>query len=149
MQHRNEVLDAQQIELVGRCHLVASLAQGQVETADPTRVDDVDLIAWKWGGRWRPIQLKAAADRTWSWRRKYERFPDLLMAHVWGCAGDERRIFVLTVSDAHAVGDHMGYSSTLPWRDGRYDATRVDAELEAALLPFELRAPEDWSRWFS
>jgi len=82
-------LDAQTVEIVGRNLLVSLLARDGLEVARPERDRGVDLIAYldldEESGRFAacPIQMKAATSRSFSLMRKYEKFPQLLLAYIW------------------------------------------------------------------
>ena len=82
-------LDSQAVEILGRNALVNSLLAAGIEVARPERDHGIDLLAYLdtdiESGRFSavPIQMKASRGGTFSLSRKYERFPDLVMAYVW------------------------------------------------------------------
>src|SRR5688500_865685 len=84
------VMDTQTIELVGRNQLTAELLRAGLEVALPLRDRGIDLIAYADTGAdvatftAVPIQMKVASERSFSINRKYEKFPNLLHAYVWG-----------------------------------------------------------------
>lgn len=75
--------------------LVNDLLRSGVEVATPVRDRGVDLIAYvdldEQIGRFAavPIQIKAATRRSFSIDQKYAKFPDLLLAFVWGVGQQE------------------------------------------------------------
>lgn len=81
--------DSQQVELLGRNRLIDELLRDNLEVAMPIRDRGIDLIASADSGEdvttysARPIQMKASWTRGFGLYRKYEKFPDLLIAYVW------------------------------------------------------------------
>lgn len=81
--------DSQQVELLGRNRLIDELLRDNLEIALPIRDRGIDLIAYADSGEdvtvysARPIQMKASWTRGFGLYRKYEKFPDLLIAYVW------------------------------------------------------------------
>lgn len=144
------MLDSQQVELIGRNLLVAQLLADGVEVAAPQRDRGIDLIAYldtddARGFVARPIQLKAASAASFVVDRKYERFPSLLLAYVWGVARPlESRTYCLEQHQAVQVADQMGWTTTASWRRGAYSTSKPSQELVALLQPF-LMQPGDWT----
>jgi len=115
-------MDTQTIELLGRHRLASELLQAGLEVASPSRDRGVDLIAYadidKQVGRFlaRPIQMKAASQRSFGIWKKYLKIHDLVFAFVWhldGAATPET--YALTCAEAIAVGDAMGWTCTASW----------------------------------
>jgi len=83
-------MDSQTIELVGRSQLTSELLRAGLEVALPLRDRGIDLVAYADTGDGVtaftavPIQMKAASERSFSIDRKYDKFPNLLHAYVWG-----------------------------------------------------------------
>jgi len=128
--------DSRLVELIGRNFLTAELLKAGLEVATPARDRGVDLIAYAdldgGGGRFRarPIQLKAALHRSFSLDRKYEKFPDLLLAYVWDLHDlPNSHCYVMSYRQAVEIGDKMGYTATASWRTGKYTTTRPSRRL--------------------
>ena len=140
-------MNTQIVELIGRNYLVGELLKAGFEVASPLRDRGVDLIAYmdidedidQFVGI--PIQLKAASKRTFSIHRKYNKFPNLIMAYVWDIASTDLQptIYALTQQEAVAVGDAMEYTKTASWLvGGSYDQTRPSRKLIELLKPYEM-----------
>lgn len=144
-------MDTQIIELLGRNTLVNALLRAGFEVAQPARDRGVDLIAYldvddaieQFVGV--PIQLKAASQRSFNISKKYNKFPNLIMAYVWDLMRDtESPIYALTQQEAVAVGDTMGYTQTPSWQDkGHYSITSPPKKLIACLEPYRMNS-EKW-----
>ena len=145
------MIDAQAIELVGRSQLTSELLRAGIEVASPLRDRGIDLIAYVDTGDGVtaftavPIQMKAASARSFSINRKYDKFPNLLHAYVWGIQASEcLATYALTQREAVEVGEAMGYTATDSWRiSGLYSTTKPSAKLIALLEPY-LMTPEKW-----
>lgn len=144
--------NSQIVELIGRNYLVSELLKAGFEVASPLRDRGVDLIAYmdidedidRFVGI--PIQLKAASKRSFSINRKYNKFPNLIMAYVWDLASTEYQptIYALTQAEAVAVGDLMGYTNTNSWKvKGSYEQTQPSKRLIEYLQPFQM-TPISW-----
>lgn len=144
-------MDSQAIELVGRNQLTAELLRAGLEVALPLRDRGIDLIAYVDMGDGItaftavPIQMKAASERSFSINRKYDKFPNLLHAYVWGIQMAEcLATYALTQSEAVAVGTAMDYTDTDSWRlDGSYSTTRPSKKLLGLLEGYRM-TPEKW-----
>jgi len=85
--------DSQRVELLGRNRLIAELLRDNLEVALPVRDRGIDLIAYADLSEnvttyvARPIQMKAAWTQGFGIDRKYEKFPDLVIAYVWHLKG--------------------------------------------------------------
>ena len=96
-------LDTQQVELIGRNLLIAALMADGLEVAVPQRDRGVDLVVYAdldESQRFiaRPIQLKAASKRAFGYDQKYDRFPDLLLVHVWNVVADPSQVEMFCLS---------------------------------------------------
>ncbi|MGA3948526.1 hypothetical protein GO281_00703 [Ralstonia solanacearum] len=148
------VEDTQVTEIFGRNRLVNDLLLSGVEVATPVRDRGVDLIAYvdidEQSGRFTavPIQIKAATQRWFSIDRKYARFPNLLLAFVWGVGQPEMAmICALTYTESLGVGKAMGWLETKSWKEGGlYTTTAPSEKLLGLLSPYEVRAGEWRSR---
>ncbi|MDO3560705.1 hypothetical protein [Ralstonia pseudosolanacearum] len=138
-------------EIFGRNRLVNDLLLSGVEVATPVRDRGVDLIAYvdidEQSGRFTavPIQIKAATQRWFSIDRKYARFPNLLLAFVWGVGQPEMAmIYALTYTESLGVGKAMGWLETKSWKEGGlYTTTAPSEKLLGLLSPYEVR-PGEW-----
>ena len=144
------ITDSQVIELLGRNRLVDELLLAGLEVALPARDRGVDLIAYadldETLGTFvaRPIQMKASSGEGFRLDRKYERFPDLLLAFVWHLqTPDEAVTFALSYAEALAIADELGWTRTASWARGAYGTTRPSARIRRLLEPHRMTA----SRW--
>lgn len=145
--------DTQLTEIFGRNRLVNDLLRSGVEVAAPVRDRGIDLIAYvdidEQIGRFTavPIQIKAATQRMFSIDRKYAKFPDLLLAYVWGVGHPETAtIYALSYLESISVGQSMGWLETDSWcRGGRYTTTAPSERLIRLLAPFEAK-PATWKK---
>lgn len=142
--------DSQVVELLGRNRLVDELLRAGLEVALPLRDRGIDLIAYADTGDGvaafaaRPIQMKAASAESFSIDRKYERFPDLILAYVWRVADAAQTVtYALTYAEALTVAEEMGYTKTESWQKGRYDCTRISGRL-LELLEAHRTSPARW-----
>jgi hypothetical protein len=144
-------MDTQTLELIGRHRLASELLLAGLEVAFPARDRGVDIIAYvdveQTDRRFvaRPIQLKAASQRSFGIWSKYERIHDLILAYVWYVDGTETaQTFALTCAEALAVGETMGWTRTASWlNEGGYSTTRPSVELCEHLEPYRM-TPERW-----
>ena len=144
-------LDPQQIELIGRSLLVSELLRDGIEVALPERDRGIDLIAYidlddaNSTFVARPIQLKASTRPGFSIDAKYERFPDLLLAHLWNVdRATELQAFCMTYAEAHVVAKAMGWTETRSFTEGGvYRASPPSARLMVLLEPHRM-APGRW-----
>jgi hypothetical protein len=132
-------LDAQQVELIGRGHLVAALAHDGVEIAEPLRDHGVDLVGYV-EDEWRsvPIQLKCYRTAGFMIDKRYLRFgPRLCMVYAWHVLDpSDVELYAMTFARAVEIGDNMGYTATASWTDrGTYTTTRPSRRLRALLEP--------------
>ena len=144
-------MDTQTIELLGRHRLANELLQAGLEVASPLRDRGVDLIAYadidKQVGRFvaKPIQMKAASQRSFGIWQKYLKIHNLIFAFVWNLDGKaEAETYALTSDEAIAVGTAMGWTRTPSWlQDGGYSTTRPGAKM-CELLQQHRMTPERW-----
>lgn len=146
-------MDTQVTELLGRNRLVDELLRAGLEVALPARDRGIDLIAYAdldskvSSFIARPIQMKAASEAAFSIHRKYEKFPDLILAFVWHLGSPERaRTYALYYDEAVAIGDALGWTGTTSWtaKDG-YSTQRPSREL-IDLLEAHRMTPASWWR---
>lgn len=139
-------MDTQTLEIVGRHRLAGELLLAGIEVAFPARDRGIDLIAYvdidPLGSRFvaRPIQMKAASQRSFGIFRKYEKFHDLILAYVWHVDGaSAAETYALTCDEARAIGEAMGWLETPSWRDeGAYSTTRPSAKVCRLLEPHRM-----------
>jgi hypothetical protein len=144
-------MDPQTVEIVGRNYLISALVNDGLEVARPERDRGVDLIAYldlDEAGRFVacPIQMKAATTASFGLFSKYEKFPQLLLVHVWYVNDPERACaYALRYDEARGVADQMGWIGTASWLGGRYETTRPSLRLQALLQKYQMKAG-DWRR---
>ena len=144
-------MDSQTIELVGRSHLISELLRAGLEVAMPMRDRGIDLIAYVDIGEdvtaftAVPIQMKAASERSFSVARKYDKFPNLVHAYVWGLQNEDcLATYALTQDEATRVAAAMGYADTDSWKvNGYYATTRPSQKLLTLLEPYRM-TPQKW-----
>jgi hypothetical protein len=149
---RKPTTDPQTIELMGRHHLAAELLQAGLEVAEPSRDRGVDLIAYtdidKQVGRFvaRPIQMKAASQRSYGIWKKYLKIHDLIFAFVWHMNRVvEPEIYALTCVEANEIGRAMGWTRSASWKkNGGYVTTKPSDKLLRLLKPHRMTTPEQW-----
>ena len=141
--------DTQLIELAGRHRLIEQLVEAGLEVALPLRDHGIDLIAYSDLLKnvpsfvALPIQMKAATRKAFGIYKKYEAFPNLIHAFVWGVNSDKIEIFALTQKQAVAIGDSFRWTNTASWEAGSYITSRPGNELLNLLEPYRM-TPEKW-----
>lgn len=142
--------DAQIVELLGRNRLVDEILRAGLEVALPLRDRGIDLLVYADTGDGvlsfaaKPIQMKAASGQSFSIDRKYDAFPNLLLAFVWNVTDPASVVtYAMTYADAVSIGDAMGYTQTESWRRGRYSCTTISARLLQLLEPHRM-TPDRW-----
>lgn len=134
-------MDTQQVELMGRNLLISYFIADGVEVSLPIRDRGIDLIAFddmSSDGEFRavPVQLKASSKRSFSVHKKYDKFPNLIMAYVWNAADPANaELFVMSYREACGVAEELGWTKTDSWVLGtgyssQSPGKRVLAELE-------------------
>lgn len=145
---KDEAVDSQQVEIIGRNLLVSHLLAGGVEVARPERDKGIDLIVYldRSPSEFvaRPLQLKASSRAAFGVDQKYAKTPGLLLAYVWRAAmPTEAVIHALTYAEAVAVAEGLGWTGTLAWANGSYVTTNPSKKVVAALEPYRME-PADW-----
>jgi len=142
--------DVQLVEILGRNRLISELLQAGLEVALPIRDRGIDLIAYAdLGSQVReftacPIQMKASSARSFSIAQKYGKFPNLILAYVWGLAGEGERVtYALTQTEAVEVGSVLGWTSSQSWQTGLYTTQRPGNRLLELLAPYRMTS-ETW-----
>ena len=86
-------LDSQQVEILGRNLVKASLIEAGVEVATPERDNGIDLLAYRWNQNalfvTYPIQIKAASAFSFGMDRKYAKIPRLHSVGPWWESHDQ------------------------------------------------------------
>jgi len=146
-------MDSQVVEVLGRNQLTDELLRAGLEVSRPVRDRGIDLIAYADLAAKveafvaRPIQMKAASDRSFGLDQKYAKFPNLLIAYVWYLArADAVATFALTYNEALRVAEEMGYTDTESWRRGNYVNTRPGVRLQGLLEPYRMTPEKWWTR---
>ncbi len=118
-------MDSQIVEIVGPNELIRQLLCAGLEVSIPLRDRGIDVIAYadlfanveRFVAR--PIQMKAASNRSFGLDRKYAKFPNLLIAFVWHLDCEEpETTFALSYEEACRVAETMGYTNTTSWERG-------------------------------
>lgn len=137
-------LDTQQVEIIGRNLLVSLFISDGVEIAEPLRDRGIDLIAFQdlaSEGKFRavPVQLKAFSQRGFGVYKKYEKFPNMLIAYMWFVNEPlEATLYVLTYDQAVEIADRLGWTKTTSWlTHGNYTTSNPSAALTKELEPYK------------
>ena len=143
-------LDSQQVEILGRNLIKASLIEAGIEVATPERDNGIDLIAYRWSqdGLFtaHPIQIKAASSLSFGMDQKYAKIPQLIMVFVMNCrSASESTIYAMTYGQMVQVGDAMAWTKTASWteRDG-YSTRHPSPKLLGLLTPHRVE-PAKWA----
>lgn len=135
--------DPQLVEIAGKHLLISRLIAAGFEVAEPLRDKGIDLIVYRDenGFSASPVQMKASTQESFSLDRKYEKFPNLLIAYVWNVnAGDKGDVYLLRFDQALKVMDAKGYSRTDSWtKNGYYFVRSAGKELKELLKPYRMR----------
>jgi len=139
------------VEIIGRNRLVDQLLRAGLEVALPLRDRGIDLLVYADLGenradfQARPIQMKSSSKQGYGIHRKYKKFADLLIAHVWNVrCEDDVVIYATTYDEAVMIGDEMGWTKTNSWIDKNAYSTRAPSKRLMGLLePFRM-TPERW-----
>ena len=150
-------MDGQVIELLGRNRLVDELLRAGLEVALPERDRGVDLIAYAdldpRAPRFlaRPIQMKASSAASFSIDRKYEKFPGLILAHVWHLDDPEAaRTYALYYQEALTIAEQLGWTTTPSWtQQGRYSTSTPGREVMRQLEAHRMTPQAWWSKVIS
>jgi hypothetical protein len=145
--------DTQIVELMGRNWLTNELYMAGFEVARPQRDRGIDLIVYSdlntKLGRFVacPIQMKAASKTGFGMNRKYEKFPNLMIAYVWHLSEPHRTVtYAMTYNQAVAILKKKGYTRTPSWTDkGSYSVTNPGPELLSLIESYRM-TPERWKR---
>ena len=145
-------MNSQIVELIGRNWLVNELLRANLEVALPLRDRGIDLIAFAdlythvQSFIARPIQMKAASNKSFGIHKKYAQFPNLILAYVW-YLNDPSKTFTygLTYEEAVEVADEMGYTKTPTWlEEGAYSNQKPGEKLLNLLEPHKMSPPQKW-----
>jgi hypothetical protein len=143
-------MDTQSTEIIGRNRLINELLAAGLEVAEPIRDRGIDLIVYldiddeikRFAAV--PIQLKASTSRGFTVAQKYDKFPNLIIAYVWGLTSDlDSTTYALTQREAVAIAETMGWTKTASWKKGGYSTTAPSARLIELLEPYRM-TPKLW-----
>jgi hypothetical protein len=148
----DDTMDTQLVELVGRNWLIQELLQAGLEVALPARDRGIDLIAY--ADLWPrvktfaacPIQMKASSGKHFGIYKKYLKFPNLIIAHVWYVRDrSQTTTFALTHHESVQIGTKMRWTKTKSWKDDDSYTTRApSARLRDLLEPFRMTPGKWW-----
>jgi hypothetical protein len=133
-------MDSQLIEILGRNRLIDELMRAGLEVSQPIRDRGIDLIAYAdldiriSSFVACPIQMKAASGRSFSINAKYEKFPNLIHASVWGLDGSvSPATYAFTQDEVLCIATEMGYTTTASWKAGAYSCQQPGRKLIALM----------------
>jgi hypothetical protein len=131
--------------------LVGVLLRDGLEVARPERDRGVDVIAYidlPESGGWFvacPIQMKAYSGAGFSVEAKYQRFPGLLIAHLWNVADPATfDSYCLTYQESLDVANQMAWTATASWKSGAYSTTNPSRRLRGFLGRHKME-PGKWA----
>ena len=140
-------MESQIVEILGRNRLIDELLRAGLEVALPIRDRGIDLIVYQDLGAGVvqfaavPIQMKACSQCTFSLDAKYEKFPNLLIAHIWHIDSPKDEVtYAMTYGEALAVADAMGWTRTASWKKGYYANNQPGVKLRDLLEPHRMTA---------
>lgn len=143
--------DKQVVEILGRNRLVNELLRAGLEVARPERDHGVDLIVY--ADRTprtsafvaRPLQMKAAMERSFVLEAKYRPFPNLLLVYVWRLADPAEAVtYAMDYNQALSIAETMRWLETKSWvEDGIYAVPTPSRKLVGLLEPY-IMTPERW-----
>jgi hypothetical protein len=146
-------MDGQIVEILGHNQLTSELFRAGLEVSLPVRDRGIDLIAYAdlftnvQAFVARPIQMKAASNRSSGLDQKYAKFPNLLIAYVWHLDRPEAVVtFALTYDEAFRVAQKMGYTETPSWEQGNYVTNKPGVKLRDGLEPYRMTSDKWWKR---
>lgn len=85
--------------------------------------------------------------QSFSIATKYTKFPNILLAYVWGLGGDREPVtYAMTQPEAVAVGEAMGWTRTESWRRGLYTTQRPPRKLLGLLEPHRMNPGKWWEK---
>lgn len=141
-------LDSQAVEILGRNRLVDELTRAGLEVAFPIRDRGIDLIVYlDTGDRFMavPIQMKASSGAGFGIDRKYDKFPNLIHAWLWGVQDTSlSATYALTNGEVTSIAEAMGWTRTRSYARGAYSTRKPTSTLRALLKSYEIVTPELW-----
>ncbi len=148
MRKKKPKKDDQVIEVVGRDFLISELLIAGFEVAIPARDRGIDLIIYKDRDNFAacPIQMKAASESSFSIDKRYEKFPNLIMAYLWNVKNPQKTVtYALTYKAAVEIAKKKGWTDSDSWtHKGRYAVTHPNPNL----LETHKMGKEKWERLF-
>jgi hypothetical protein len=125
-----------------------------LEVAVPARDRGIDLIAYAdLSSRVesfvaRPIQMKAASERSFSIDEKYQRVANLLIAFVWHIHDPTKAVtYALTYNETLAIAKKCwGRAQSPSWKRGRYSTTNPSREICELLRPYRMEEGSWWEK---
>lgn len=138
-------MDTQIKEIIGKNRLVNELLEAGLEVALPLRDRGIDLIAYLDVGdglsRFVAVPIQMKASTRFIIDRKYEKFPELLYAYVWGLDDENEPVtYAMTHAEAVALATAKGYTNTSSWLDAGLYSAAPNAELIRLLEPYKMTA---------
>lgn len=125
-----------------------------LEVARPERDHGVDLIVYADRSPCvsafvaRPLQMKAAMERSFVVEAKYRPFPNLLLVYVWHLADSTQAVtYAMDYNESLSIAQTMGWLETKSWlEDGVYAAPIPPRKLVVLLEPYIMTAERWWAR---
>jgi len=149
-------IDSQVTEIIGRNYLIAQILGSGLEVATPMRDRGVDLLVYRDIPRRNtafqclPVQLKSATVESFAVSKKYDKFPKLLIVHIWnvGNASEGHPTFAMTYEQTLDIAAKMGWTNTATWRANEiYSTTRPSTKLKDLLEEHRMN-PGRWQTVF-
>jgi hypothetical protein len=149
---RSQIKDTQVIELIGRNCLGSQLLRDGLDIAVPARDRGIDLIAYADRSSRvkeftaRPIQMKAASEKSFSIDVKYEKIPDLIIAYIWHVHEPNAIVtYALTYAEALRLAKKC-WPRAANWKRERYSTSKPSVKLCNLLKRYEMTEGKWWKR---
>jgi hypothetical protein len=131
MKQKQDKLQTQAVEALGRGLFVSRLIREQIGVALPLWDDGVDLVAHLYDGdtfRAKPIQLKVSTNTYLGIEAKYEKNSELLMVFIWLNTEIEKSRILYALFSTH------GHLATPSWINDRSYSTRTASRAKIEYL---------------
>lgn len=144
------MMDTQNIEIIGECHLITQLVSAGIEVAKPLRDHGIDLLIYRDTEIFKaiPLQIKTYRNQGFCVLEKYAQFPSLLMVYVWNIE-NQPLIYVMTYEQSLDIAKQMNWLETKTWQTKKHYYTNAPSKQLRALLAPYLSNTETWKNFFA
>lgn len=143
---QHDLLDTQQVEIIGRNLLISACIADGVEVSQPLRDKGIDLVIYddhSDNNQFNavPVQLKASSARSFSVNAKYAKFPGMFMAYTWHSVNPaEAQLYIMSYGQAIEIANEAGWLKTESWERGGYSTQSPSRSLINALEKYKYTA---------